>query len=321
MRCSCQVVAVIPAFNEEKSLGEVLDQMPAWVDRVVVAENASTDGTAHIARLRGAFVVREDRRGYGAACQAGLATLHGRLRSVDAVVFLDADGSDDPREMARLLDPLLRGEADLVIGVRQQRGRMPRHQRLGTSLIAGLLGVCFDTRVADLGPYRAIRWGTLAALGMRDRRFGWTAEMQARALRQRRRILEVPVGWRPGGGRSTISGSLRGSLRAGRDLSLAVLAQAIAARWDRAARWGEARGRWRGTRHVPVARNPVANVRTKSACAGSPAATDANCDVPTGIHQRPRTRALRTSTWSKTSVGVDPRWIPLGNEALSGWNR
>jgi glycosyltransferase involved in cell wall biosynthesis len=236
VRLDCRVVAVIPALNEEKSLGAVLDRIPTWVDRVVVADNGSTDATARVARERGAEVVHEEQRGYGAACQAGLATLRGRMRSEDVVVFLDADGSDDPEEMTSLVDPLLRGEADLVIGARTNAERMPWHQRFGTALVARLLTVCFGARVTDLGPYRAIHWSALVALQMRDMRFGWTAEMQARALRQRRRILEVPVRWRPGAGRSAISGSLAGSLRAGHDLTRAVLSQAIAAQRDRAFR-------------------------------------------------------------------------------------
>jgi len=235
LRRDCAIVAVIPALDEEECLGAVLDRMPCWVDCVVVADNGSTDATARIAQERGAQVVHAAQRGYGAACQAALIALRERMHDRDVVVFMDADGSDDPREMSRLVDPLF-CDADLVVGVRTDAIRMARHQRLGTAFVARLLGICFDVEVKDLGPYRAIRWGELVALGMRDTRFGWTAEMQARALRQGRRIREVPVSWRPGGGRSEISGSLVGSLRAGRDLTLAVLGEAAGFWWDRAVR-------------------------------------------------------------------------------------
>lgn len=236
MRHGRSVVAIIPALNEERALGGVLERMPAWVDGVVVADNGSVDATARIARAAGALVVRQQERGYGAACQAGVAVLCGKLNPADVVVFLDADGSDDPREMARLIEPLMDGSADLVVGARSGRARMAFHQRLGTDLVAAMLRIAFGAAVTDLGPFRALSWNHLMTLGMRDRRFGWTAEMQARALRRGLRVVEVPVSWRRGDGVSTISGTLRGSLRAGRDLSLAVLGQAMAARWDRVTR-------------------------------------------------------------------------------------
>lgn len=249
MRRDRRVALVIPARDEAECLAAVLDRVPAFVDQVVVADNGSTDDTGGVARDGGAQVVREEKIGYGAACQAGLAVLDGRWESADIVVFLDADGSDDPQEMARLVDPLLDDIADLVIGVRTGNEGMPWHQRTGTALLASLLGLCFGTRVTDLGPYRAIRWGTLRALQMRDEGFAWTAEMQARALRQRQRVLERPVRWRPGGGRSSISGTLRGSLRAGRDLSRAILVQAVASRWDRV-KWARRPG-------VPLLKAPL----------------------------------------------------------------
>ncbi len=236
MRHDRIIVAVIPALNEERALGGVLARMPAWIDAVIVADNGSTDATTAIARELGACVVREDERGYGAACQAGIAVLSGRMRRDDVVVFLDADGSDDPGEMASVVDPVLVGAADLVVGARLGREGMPAHQRLGTRLIVALLRAGFARAVTDLGPYRAIRWNTLLELGMRDRGFAWTAEMQARAFRRDLRVCEVPVSWRPGDGVSTISGTLRGSLRAGRDLSLAVLHHAVAMRWERLTR-------------------------------------------------------------------------------------
>ena len=158
-------------------------------------------------------------------------------------VFFDADGSDDPAEMAALVDLVLDDRAELVVGARPTAG-MPAHQRLGTQFVSGLLRVGFGAAVTDLGPFRAIAWERLRELGMRDRAFGWTAEMQARALRCGMRVAEAPVGWRPGAGRSEISGTLRGSLRAGRDLTRAVVGQALGARLDRIRRPGGRRWRW-----------------------------------------------------------------------------
>ncbi len=236
MRHGQRVVAILPTLNEAESLGGVLGRMPAWVDGVVVADNGSTDDTAAIARAHGACVIREEVRGYGSACQAGIAVLQGRMRASDVVVFLDADGSDDPAEMARLADPVLSTAADLVVGRRMGLERMRSHQRLGTEFVTFLLRRGFGRRVTDLGPYRAIRWNTLMGLGMKDRAFGWTAEMQARALRFDRRVIEVPVSWRRGAGRSKISGTIRGTLRAGRDLTWRVVEQLLGQWADRMAR-------------------------------------------------------------------------------------
>jgi len=223
---------VIPALDEERSLGGVLRAVPAWVDGVVVVDNGSRDATARVARRRGAWVVAEPQRGYGAACQAGIEALR-RLGPPDVVVFLDADGSDAPGEMARLVDPLLRGAADLVVGRRVPEQRMLLHQQLGTQLVCALLRAGFGAPVSDIGPFRALRWSALALLDLRDRRYGWTAEMQARALRLGLRVLEVPVSWRRGTGRSKISGTVAGTLRAARDLVRCVLREAVGLRADR----------------------------------------------------------------------------------------
>jgi|SRR5262245_8075359 len=214
---------VIPARDEAQALPLVLADLPrqgdGWrVRRVVVVDNGSRDASADVARAAGADVVREPVAGYGRACLAGLA--HLRAAPPDAVVFVDADHSDDPRELPRLVRPLVFGEADLVIGSRVLGAREPGAftpvQALGNALAPALLRWLWGVRATDLGPFRAIRWQTLESLRMRDRGFGWTVEMQARAARAGVPVVEVPVSYRRRRhGRSKIAGTLTGSLRAG----------------------------------------------------------------------------------------------------------
>lgn len=218
-----EVAVLIPALDEEASLPAVLAGIPragdGWrVREVVVADNGSRDHTAEVARAGGATVVVERHRGYGAACLAGLA--HLRARAPDAVLFLDADGSADPAEMGSLLAPLAQGSADLVIGSRvlgeNEPGSLTVVQAFGNRLATSLMRVCFGGRFTDLGPFRAVRWETLERIGMRDRDYGWTVEMQARALRVGARCTEVPVrSLRRRGGRSKVAGTLRGAFGAG----------------------------------------------------------------------------------------------------------
>ncbi len=217
------VAAVIPALDEEAALPAVLDALPAagpgWrLACRMVADNGSRDRTAEVARAHGAVVVEAPRRGYGSACLAALAAL--TAAPPDVVVFLDGDGSDDPAELPRVLAPLVDGNADLVVGSRVlgggDRGALTPVQRFGNALATRLLGVLFGVRATDLGPFRAVRWPALATLGMRDRDYGWTMEMQARAARARWRIVEVPVrNRRRAAGRSKVSGTVRGAAGAG----------------------------------------------------------------------------------------------------------
>lgn len=212
------IAAVIPALDEERSIGDVLDGLDLRVVRdVIVGDNGSRDHTAEVARAHGATVVSVPERGYGAACAGALACL---APDVEVVVFVDADGSDDPADLARLLRPILAGEADLVIGSRvlgrAEKGALSPQQRAGNALATALVRLIFGHRYTDLGPFRAVRRDLLERIDMRDRRYGWTVEMQVRALRLGARVAEVPVNYRRrAAGRSKIGGSLGGSLKAG----------------------------------------------------------------------------------------------------------
>ena len=205
----------MPALDEEGVIGATLETIPAdVVDVVWVADNGSCDDTAAEAAAHGARVVSEPRRGYGAACQAAIRAL-AREQPPDVVAFVDADGSQPVEEIAELLAPIAAERADLVIGVRRF-GATGAHVSLGNRLACAVLLVLTGHRFADLGPFRAIRFGPLLRLGLRDLDYGWNVEMQARALAEGLRIVEVPVSHRARrGGRSKISGSLRGTMQAG----------------------------------------------------------------------------------------------------------
>jgi len=219
------VAVVMPALNEARAIGHVLDAIPDWVSRVVVADNGSTDDTAAVARGRGAVVVHEPRRGYGAACLRGLAALAELPAdspfpgTPDVVVFLDADCSDDAGEMGRLVGPIAAGDADLVIGSRvlgrAEPGSLTPPQRFGNALATALLRRLWGVRCTDLGPFRAIRYEHLVRLAMDDLGYGWTVQMQARAAAAGYRVAEVPVSYRRRIGQSKISGTVRGVVGAG----------------------------------------------------------------------------------------------------------
>jgi glycosyltransferase involved in cell wall biosynthesis len=218
VRCNPRVDVIIPALNEQDALPLVLRDIPrAFVRRVVVADNGSTDDTALRARENGAEVVYEPERGYGAACLKALD--HLRSDPPDIVVFLDGDYSDHPDEIARVIHPIARGDADLVIGSRargnRERGALSVQQQVGNSIACSALRLFYGVRYSDLGPFRAIRWETLQDLGMVDRNYGWTVEMQIKAARRGVAHREVPVSYRRRVGVSKVSGTLRGSVGAG----------------------------------------------------------------------------------------------------------
>lgn len=215
MRNGRTIGVVIPARDEEAAIGEVVAGLPAWVDAIVVADNGSRDRTAHRARVAGALVVSEPTAGYGAACLAGIAALPG----VDIVVFVDGDRSDDTTEMGALVEPILAGRADLVIGSRaigdREPGAMTPQQLFGNWLATRLIRLIWGVRFTDLGPFRAIRRAALDRLSMSDRTFGWTVEMQIRAIEEGLSVTEVPVSYRRRIGVSKISGTVRGTVLAG----------------------------------------------------------------------------------------------------------
>ena len=218
------IAFIIPALNEEAALAPMLDGLRAALEDaacadvdLVVVDNGSRDGTVAVAQKHGARVVSEPRRGYGQACLAGIAALS---TYTQIVVFLDADGSDDPEDLARLLAPVRDGKADLVLGSRTAAARASAtftpQQAFGNWLAAGLLRIFFGARYTDLGPFRVIRREALERLQMRDTNFGWTIEMQIKAHQARLRVLEVPVNYRKRiAGQSKISGNFVGTLRAG----------------------------------------------------------------------------------------------------------
>lgn len=216
------VVVLIPAFNESESLPLVLDALPD-VARVIVANNNSTDNTAKVAVAHGAHVVNAPQQGYGAACLQALAELDRLIVSeqldVSIVVFVDGDFSDHPEELPLLIDPIQRNQADFVIGSRLtgnlQEGAMPPQSYYGNKLACWLMKCFFGATYTDLGPFRAIRYDTLKQLHMVDENFGWTVEMQIKAIRQKIRVQEVPVSYRKRIGVSKISGTISGTFRAG----------------------------------------------------------------------------------------------------------
>lgn len=214
----CRISVVIPALNEEASLPLVLGDIPRdLVQQVIVVDNGSADRTAEVAAAHGATVVKEPARGYGSACLRGLAEL--AKSPPDIVVFLDADYSDHPDEMRQILAPILNGQADFVLGSRlagnRERWAMPPQSVWGNRLACFLMRILFAARYTDLGPFRAIRWDALEKLGMCDRNFGWTVEMQIKAARAGLRTMEVPVSYRRRVGASKISGTVRGTILAG----------------------------------------------------------------------------------------------------------
>ncbi len=226
-----RVGLVIPARDEADALPRVLPALPPWLAQVIVVDNGSRDGTAAVARSLGAEVVSEPRRGYGRACLAGIAAL---APGITTVVFMDADASDKPEEMAFLLAPLARGDADLVIGSRtrgqSEQGALTPQQRFGNALACMLIRAVWGVGFTDLGPFRAIDRSALARLSMQDETWGWTVEMQVRAARLGLAVAEIPVGYRKRIGQSKISGTVSGSVRAGAKILYVIGREAIGRR-------------------------------------------------------------------------------------------
>ena len=211
-----RISIIIPAYNEESSIGLVLDALPQEkIHEIIVVDNCSTDATARVAQEHGARVVKEPRKGYGSACLKGID----ELDAPDIVVFIDGDFSDFPEEIVLLIGPIETGEKDFVLGSRMifpksQLALLPQ-ARYGNRLAILLIKLFFKYEFTDLGPFRAIRYSSLISLGMQDRDFGWTVEMQIKAVRNGLRIHEVPVNYRKRIGISKITGTISGTIRAG----------------------------------------------------------------------------------------------------------
>jgi glycosyltransferase involved in cell wall biosynthesis len=213
---SSRISIIIPAFNEESSIGLVLDALPQeMIHEIIVVNNNSTDDTARVAIEHGARVVDEPQKGYGSACLRGMS----ELDAPDIVVFLDGDFSDFPEEIVELVNPIEKGESDFVLGSRmilpESRMALLPQARYGNRLAVFLIKLFFNYSFTDLGPFRAIRYSSLMDIGMQDTDFGWTVEMQIKAVKNGLRIQEVPVKYRERIGVSKITGTVSGTFKAG----------------------------------------------------------------------------------------------------------
>ncbi len=215
-----QIIVIIPAQNEEKSIEKVILAIPKSLNPVIiVVDNGSTDQTAAVAAQNGAIVVSETRKGYGRACLAGIAQAANFAQSEDIIVFLDGDYSDYPEQMPELIQPILNDGADLVIGSRAlgrcEKGAMTLPQRFGNWLATRLIYFFYKKRFTDLGPFRAIRYKNLLDLDMQDTSYGWTVEMQLKAVKKAMKYAEIGVNYRQRIGVSKISGTIKGVIGAG----------------------------------------------------------------------------------------------------------
>jgi glycosyltransferase involved in cell wall biosynthesis len=215
-----QIYVIIPAFNEQNAVCKVISEIPKkLVSEVIVVNNGSTDNTQEQAISCGATVLDEPRKGYGYACLKGIDYLKDKAQNVDLVVFIDADYSDYPEEMTKLIKPILESEADLVIGSRalgkKQKGSMTPQQIIGNWLATSLMQLFYKMKFTDLGPFRVIKFDKLLALSMKDKTYGWTVEMQLKAAKHHLKCVEIPVSYRKRIGKSKVSGTVKGALLAG----------------------------------------------------------------------------------------------------------
>ena len=218
---------IIPALNEESSIGKVINDIPSeLVYETIVVDNNSVDKTSEVAKSNGATVLKETEPGYGAACLKGMDYITNLDEPTDIIVFLDGDYSDFPEEMTTLVAPIIEQDYDLVIGSRvlgvRERGSLTPVQVFGNWLSTKLLKLIYNVDYTDLGPFRAIDWRKLQELGMRDRNYGWTVEMQLRAAKKGLKCTEVPVSYRNRIGISKVSGTIKGSILAGHKILFTI---------------------------------------------------------------------------------------------------
>jgi glycosyltransferase involved in cell wall biosynthesis len=213
------IKVIIPAYNEEESIASVIHDIPKTVDEVIVISNNSTDRTEKNARNAGATVLQENRKGYGYACLKGMEYISTLETKPTIVVFLDGDYSDYPEQLTEIVNPILKNDIDFVIGTRIERlreeGSMMPQQIFGNWLATFLMKLFFGSKFTDLGPFRAIKYEKLLDLNMEDKTYGWTVEMQLKALKQKLSYVEVPVKYRNRIGVSKVSGTVKGSIFAG----------------------------------------------------------------------------------------------------------
>jgi glycosyltransferase involved in cell wall biosynthesis len=213
------IKVIIPAFNEALSITQVIKAIPALVDEVIVVNNGSTDHTKDLAEQAGATVLNEPRKGYGYACLKGMDYISKMDKKPDIIVFLDGDFSDYPEELTKIVAPIVDDTFDFVIGARvkqlREQGSMTPQQIFGNWLATTLMRFFYGAKFTDLGPFRAIRYNKLIGLQMEDKTYGWTIEMQLKALKQGLSYTEIPVRYKKRIGQSKVSGTLEGSVKAG----------------------------------------------------------------------------------------------------------
>lgn len=225
MRTEKKINVVIPAFNEELSIGKVVDAIPKdWIETVIVVNNNSTDKTQEVATLAGATVLLEKRKGYGYACLTGIE--EAKKNKADIIVFLDGDFSDYPEEIPQVIEPILEQGMDMVIGSRatgkREKGSMTPQQVFGNWLATRLMKIFYGAIFTDLGPFRAIKMDALEKLQMADKTYGWTIEMQIKAAKHKMNFCEVPVQYKKRIGVSKVSGTVKGTVLAGIKIIFAV---------------------------------------------------------------------------------------------------
>ena len=213
------IKVIIPAYNEEDSIAKVITDIPARVDEIIVVNNNSTDRTEDNAVAAGATVLREKNKGYGWACLKGMSYIAKRTPQTDIVVFLDGDYSDYPEELEKIVTPIIQNNIDFVIGARikdlREPGSMTGPQIFGNWLATSLMNLLFKSTFTDLGPFRAIKYERLLELNMEDKTYGWTVEMQLKALKKGLTYAEIPVNYRNRIGISKVSGTAKGAIFAG----------------------------------------------------------------------------------------------------------